>query len=60
MKVPSSAKTLGPSARPAPKAELPAQAFESAVAFERWLRAHHDKSPGIWLRLMKKASGKRA
>jgi len=32
------------------------RAFESAAAFERWLRANHAKSPGIWLRLMKKSS----
>jgi uncharacterized protein YdeI (YjbR/CyaY-like superfamily) len=38
------------------KAELPVLAFANAVAFERWLRAHHASSPGLWLRLMKKAS----
>lgn len=38
------------------KADLPVQAFASAAAFERWLRAHHENSPGIWLRLMKKTS----
>jgi uncharacterized protein YdeI (YjbR/CyaY-like superfamily) len=32
------------------------QAFVSAAAFERWLRAYHETSPGIWLRLMKKTS----
>ena len=53
------AKTLEPRARPAPKPKLPVRAFESAVGFERWLRAHHEKSPGIWLRLMKKASGRK-
>jgi uncharacterized protein YdeI (YjbR/CyaY-like superfamily) len=40
----------------APKAELPVQAFASPAAFERWLRAHHSTSAGIWLRLMKKSS----
>ena len=44
-------------AKPAPKPELPVQSFASAAVFERWLRAQHEKSPGIWLRLMKKASG---
>src|SRR3954452_20381950 len=39
------------------KAELAVREFESAAAFERWLGAQHAKSPGIWLRLMKKASG---
>ncbi len=49
-------KTTKP-AQPAPKAELPVHAFASAAEFERWLRAQHGSSPGIWLRLMKKASG---
>ncbi len=40
----------------APKAELPVQAFATAAAFERWLRANHETSPGIWLRLIKQAS----
>lgn len=44
-------------AKPALKAELAVREFESAAAFERWLGAQHAKSPGIWLRLMKKASG---
>ena len=44
-------------AKLAPKPELPVRSFASAAAFERWLRAQHAKSPGIWLRLMKKASG---
>jgi len=44
-------------AKPAPKPELPVQSFASAAVFDRWLRAQHEKSPGIWLRLMKKASG---
>jgi len=44
-------------AKPGLKAELPVREFESAAAFERWLGAQHAKSPGIWLRLMKKASG---
>lgn len=44
-------------AKPAPKAELPVRAFASAAAFERWLAAHHSSSSGLWVRLMKKASG---
>jgi len=51
------AKTQATREKAAPKAELPVHAFTTAAAFERWLRAHHDRSPGIWLRLMKKASG---
>ena len=53
-------KTAKASAKPAKsavKAELPMHAFATAAAFERWLRAHHEDSAGIWLRLMKKASG---
>ena len=55
--VEKSAKKAVKGGKPAPKAELPVQAFASAVGFERWLRTHHDSSPGLWLRLMKKASG---
>jgi uncharacterized protein YdeI (YjbR/CyaY-like superfamily) len=51
------AKRPGQRAKPEPKAELPVQAFASAAAFERWLRVHHASSGGIWLQLMKKASG---
>ncbi|MCU7824654.1 YdeI/OmpD-associated family protein [Kitasatospora sp. DSM 101779] len=32
-------------------------AFDSAEEFEAWLDAHHDSSPGIWLKLRKKAPG---
>jgi uncharacterized protein YdeI (YjbR/CyaY-like superfamily) len=45
-------------AAPAAKAELPVKAFATAAAFEGWLRTHHETSAGIWLRLMKKASGR--
>jgi uncharacterized protein YdeI (YjbR/CyaY-like superfamily) len=31
--------------------------FESTVAFEAWLGEHHASSPGIWLKLRKKAPG---
>ena len=51
------AENLGQLGQLGPKAELPVRAFASAAAFERWLRAQHDTSPGIWLQLMKKASG---
>jgi uncharacterized protein YdeI (YjbR/CyaY-like superfamily) len=50
-------KTPVKQAKAAPRAELPVQAFASPAALERWLHAHHEESPGIWLRLMKKASG---
>jgi len=41
---------------PGSSAELPIERFRSAAAFERWLRVHHAKSAGIWLRLAKKGS----
>ncbi len=32
-------------------------AFESAAAFERWLRANHAKETELWLKIHKKGSG---
>jgi uncharacterized protein YdeI (YjbR/CyaY-like superfamily) len=37
---------------------VPIHAFESARAWEAWLARHHARSPGVWLRIYKKASGK--
>jgi uncharacterized protein YdeI (YjbR/CyaY-like superfamily) len=37
--------------------DLEIMEFGSAEEFERWLGGHHDSSPGIWLRLRKKAPG---
>jgi uncharacterized protein YdeI (YjbR/CyaY-like superfamily) len=34
--------------------------FATAAAFERWLRAHHDKAPELWIKIHKKASGVRS
>lgn len=31
--------------------------FESEAAFEKWLAAHHDKEPEIWIQIHKKGSG---
>jgi len=31
--------------------------FESAAAWETWLGEHHETSPGVWLKIAKKASG---
>jgi uncharacterized protein YdeI (YjbR/CyaY-like superfamily) len=31
--------------------------FPSAAALESWLAAHHDSSPGIWLKIKKKVAG---
>jgi uncharacterized protein YdeI (YjbR/CyaY-like superfamily) len=33
-------------------------AFETPAEWEAWLARHHASSPGVWLRLYKKASGK--
>jgi len=33
------------------------RAFKDEAAFERWLRAHHDREPELWLKIYKKASG---
>lgn len=52
------AKTPAQRAESAPKAVLSVKAFASAAAFERWLATQHEKSPGIWLQLMKKTSPK--
>jgi uncharacterized protein YdeI (YjbR/CyaY-like superfamily) len=31
--------------------------FRTEAAFERWLAAHHDTEPDVWVRIFKKASG---
>ncbi|WJV45423.1 YdeI/OmpD-associated family protein [Streptomyces flavofungini] len=36
---------------------LPVRTFADRSALEEWLDAHHEDSPGIWLKLAKKASG---
>lgn len=33
------------------------RSFPSEAAFERWLRAHHDRETELWLKIYKKASG---
>jgi uncharacterized protein YdeI (YjbR/CyaY-like superfamily) len=40
------------------KPELEVKGFATPAAFERWLKGQHAKSPGIWLQIMKKGSGK--
>jgi uncharacterized protein YdeI (YjbR/CyaY-like superfamily) len=40
-----------------PADTLEVRVFVSGRAFESWLAKHHAKSPGIWLRIAKKASG---
>ena len=50
------AKKPAQRAKPAPKAELAVHTFTTVQALDRWLRREHAKSPGVWLRLMKKSS----
>jgi uncharacterized protein YdeI (YjbR/CyaY-like superfamily) len=33
------------------------KSFRDEAAFERWLSAHHDREPELWLKVFKKASG---
>jgi uncharacterized protein YdeI (YjbR/CyaY-like superfamily) len=40
----------------APKRELPILEPADREQWERWLEANHDKSPGVWLKLTKKAA----
>jgi len=37
--------------------ELPIVPFDSAAAFEAWMEAEHDRAPGVWLKIAKKATG---
>lgn len=37
--------------------DLPVIPFPSQAAWEEWLEAHHDGSPGLWIKFAKKASG---
>lgn len=37
--------------------ELPIIAFASRDAFAAWLAEHHEASPGLWVKIAKKASG---
>jgi uncharacterized protein YdeI (YjbR/CyaY-like superfamily) len=40
-------------------AELPVVSFPSQSAWREWLDKHHSHSAGVWLKIAKKASGKR-
>lgn len=46
-----------PKLKPAPEMDLPVKTFKDQGAWEKWLDANHARSPGIWLRFAKKASG---
>jgi uncharacterized protein YdeI (YjbR/CyaY-like superfamily) len=37
--------------------DLPVKPFRSQHVWERWLTANHKTSPGVWLKMAKKASG---
>jgi uncharacterized protein YdeI (YjbR/CyaY-like superfamily) len=37
--------------------DLPILEFDDAAAWARWLEAEHDTSPGVWIKIAKKASG---
>jgi uncharacterized protein YdeI (YjbR/CyaY-like superfamily) len=39
------------------KDDLPVRRFASRAAWEKWLTANHDRSPGVWIELAKKDSG---
>lgn len=37
--------------------ELPVRRFASRAAWEKWLAANHERSPGLWIEFSKKGSG---
>ena len=37
--------------------ELPVRRFASRAAWEKWLAANHERSPGLWIEFGKKGSG---
>lgn len=41
----------------AAKDALPVRRFASRAAWEKWLAANHERSPGVWIELAKKDSG---
>lgn len=45
-----------PPINPAPQ-ELPTLEFKDRAAWARWLQEQHETSPGVWLKIAKKASG---
>ena len=40
-----------------PATDLPTLEFAHRIAWERWLEANHESSPGVWLKLAKKGAG---
>ncbi len=43
---------------PPGKADLPTRAFRSVGTFRTWLHRGHARSPGVWLKIAKKGSGR--
>jgi uncharacterized protein YdeI (YjbR/CyaY-like superfamily) len=44
----------------APRPDIPIRAFKDAAAWESWLAKHWADVDGIWMRIAKKASGKKS
>lgn len=42
---------------PRAKKDLPVKRFRTKAAWEKWLAAQHEKSPGVWLEFAKKNTG---
>jgi uncharacterized protein YdeI (YjbR/CyaY-like superfamily) len=40
-----------------PRHDLPIVAFHTDQEWEEWLQAHHADTPGVWMKIAKKASG---
>ena len=45
-----------PAIKSAPAAEAAPTLFKSAKAFEAWLKKHHAKSDGLWLKIAKRGA----
>lgn len=43
---------------PVEKTDLPTRSFASAKSFRTWLHREHERSPGLWLKIAKKGSGR--
>ena len=44
------------STRPTPPADEGPRSFRNARAFETWLRKHHDRADGLWLKIAKRGA----
>ena len=42
----------------AARPDLPVRRFPSQAAWQKWLAANHERSPGVWIELAKKGSGR--